>query len=117
MNIPSFALPIVISLAFLSAVQAQTGMMPVPATTAPAVISGGIVIVKDEADTAKARVTSEAVELLKRSDYQGLDTMAARLRRDPVAFSRGDWSIAFFFSALGDLPKQATEAEWQDRVA
>lgn len=74
------------------------------------------VIVEDESAVAKRLISEEAAELMTRRDYKALDSMAARLRRDPRIFAQGDWPIIFFFDAVADLPDEATEADWQNRM-
>jgi hypothetical protein len=83
---------------------------------AEAAAQNAVVLVEDECTTTKARIVSEASELLKRRDYRRLDLLAGRLRRDGQTFAQGDWPIAFFYAGVVELPKGSSDADWQARV-
>jgi hypothetical protein len=74
------------------------------------------VIAEDESMTAKARIVSQASELLKQCNYRALDAMAGQLRRAGKTFARGEWPIVFFFAGVAELPKGSTDADWQARI-
>ena len=77
---------------------------------------GTPVIVEDERATAKNRIALEAATLLKQRNYRALDALADQLRQDTRTFAQGDWPIAFLYSGVVDLPKEATETEWQSHI-
>jgi hypothetical protein len=75
-----------------------------------------VVVVEDQHETMAARIKADVAGLLKQRNYQGLDAMAARLRHDNMAFSNGDWTISLFYDGVIGLPKDASDAEWEERL-
>jgi hypothetical protein len=110
MTVPRFAyLAVVVSIGV-----ATFHGQPHPAAASPRQANiDDVVVVEDEATTAKARINSEAAGLLARYDFHGLDAMAERLRRDRTTYAQGDWPITFFFDSICDLPKGTPEGPWQ----
>jgi hypothetical protein len=74
------------------------------------------VVVEDQRVTTSERIKAEVVGLLKQRNYQALDAMAARLQRDNVTFSNGDWVICFFYEGASGLPDGSSEADWEERI-
>jgi hypothetical protein len=74
------------------------------------------VVVEDQCATMATRIKAETLGLLKQRNYQGLDDMAARLRRDNITFPNGDWTISFFYAGVTELAEESADAEWQERM-
>jgi hypothetical protein len=74
------------------------------------------VVVEDQSATTAGRIKAETLGLLKQRNYQGLDDMAARLRRDNITFPNGDWTISFFYAGTTELAEESSDADWQERM-
>jgi hypothetical protein len=74
------------------------------------------VVVEDQCVTISRGIKAEAIGLLWQRKYQALDAMAARLQRDNIAFPNGDSTICFFYEGVSDLPKDYTDAQWEQRI-
>ncbi len=63
-----------------------------------------------------AAITNQALALLEAKDYEGLDTLAQKLRDSKEEFSSGTWKVSLVYTGLG-LSEQAPESEWNSHLA
>jgi hypothetical protein len=75
-----------------------------------------LVVVEDQRVTRSRKINAEVIGLLRQRNYQALDAMAARLQRNNVTFSNGDWEICFFYEGVSDLPEGDSDVEWEERI-
>jgi hypothetical protein len=75
-----------------------------------------VTLIKDEETLAIERIRTEAARFLEAGNYRGLDVMARQLQETGKVFSRGYWEIAYFFSEVAYMPKEATHEQWEAHV-
>ena len=117
-NLLMKTLPLIAVLVFVVSLQQATAQpLPTPPEAmkreAQVMSSPPPVVVEGETARVRRQIREKALGLLKAADYQALDAFAEELRHSAEAFANGNWPVTYFFSEVGDLPDEATPAEWE----
>jgi hypothetical protein len=62
-------------------------------------------------------ITNQTKALFQAKDYDGLDSLARKLRNSKGCYDSGAWKLNFVYNAGLDLPKEASDAEWTAHLA
>lgn len=75
-----------------------------------------IVITKPENKEDQDQLHTQTTKLLRAQQYEELQTLADELRKSKARYANGFWKLDLYYLALGDLPKEAGESEWETRL-